>query len=128
MGFEDALNLYAFVRNNPLRYQDLDGQFAIVIPILSFALGEAVAISAPTLGAIGGAITGCALAWTVHNIDHQYDQRYLNEKKDEKDKDENEDWAPPYDGSKLGDDPSKCPGDGFEWKGRGTPSEGKGSW
>ncbi len=28
----------------------------------------------------------------------------------------------------LGDDPSECPDEGFEWKGRGTPESGKGNW
>ena len=27
-----------------------------------------------------------------------------------------------------GNDPSKCPGKGFEWRGSGDPASGKGSW
>ncbi|WP_068468633.1 RHS repeat domain-containing protein [Candidatus Protochlamydia phocaeensis] len=30
IGFEDGLNLYHYVPDNPFRYQDPDGQFAIV--------------------------------------------------------------------------------------------------
>lgn len=36
--------------------------------------------------------------------------------------------APPYDWSDLGSDPSLRPGSGFEWKGKGKPGTGKGSW
>ena len=35
---------------------------------------------------------------------------------------------PPYDGKILGEDPSKCPGEGFEWRGHGPPESGKGGW
>ena len=27
-----------------------------------------------------------------------------------------------------GNDPTKSPGDGFEWRGKGDPASGKGSW
>ena len=40
-GFQDGMNLYAYVLNNPLSYADLDGRFAI--PLLSWTLGGAVA-------------------------------------------------------------------------------------
>ncbi|MBS0649770.1 MAG: hypothetical protein JSR93_01285, partial [Verrucomicrobia bacterium] len=35
---------------------------------------------------------------------------------------------PPYQGDELGDDPTKCPGEGFEWKGKGAPGSREGSW
>ena len=35
---------------------------------------------------------------------------------------------PPYSGRDLGEDPTKSPGEGFEWKGRGDPESGKGNW
>ena len=35
---------------------------------------------------------------------------------------------PPFSGKKLGNDPSKSPGEGFEWKGKGNPKSGRGSW
>ena len=28
----------------------------------------------------------------------------------------------------MGDDPSKPPGEGFEWRGKGSPESGKGNW
>lgn len=36
--------------------------------------------------------------------------------------------SPPYSGVDLGDDATKCPGEGFEWKGKGEPGNGEGSW
>lgn len=36
--------------------------------------------------------------------------------------------APPYRGDQLGNDPSRCPDKGFEWKGKGKPGSGQGSW
>lgn len=35
---------------------------------------------------------------------------------------------PPYSGEELGGDPTKCPGEGFEWKGNGPPGSKEGSW
>ncbi|MBS0649746.1 MAG: hypothetical protein JSR93_01165 [Verrucomicrobia bacterium] len=35
---------------------------------------------------------------------------------------------PPYKGDELGDDPTKCPEEGFEWRGKGKPGSRHGSW
>ncbi|MDR3624643.1 MAG: polymorphic toxin type 37 domain-containing protein, partial [Chlamydiales bacterium] len=35
---------------------------------------------------------------------------------------------PPYNGKDLGADSSKCPGEGFEWKGKDSPGGKRGSW
>ena len=35
---------------------------------------------------------------------------------------------PRYCGEKLGDDPTKCPAEEFEWKGKGRAETGRGSW
>ena len=35
---------------------------------------------------------------------------------------------PRFDGKKLGEDPSKCPEEGFEWKGNGPPETRQGNW
>ncbi|MCB1073763.1 MAG: hypothetical protein KDK96_11790, partial [Chlamydiia bacterium] len=35
---------------------------------------------------------------------------------------------PPYNGKELGNDPTKPPAEGFEWRGRGDPQSGKGNW
>lgn len=36
--------------------------------------------------------------------------------------------VPPYNGVDLGLDGSVCPGEGFEWKGKGPPGSGRGNW
>ncbi|MBX9839323.1 MAG: hypothetical protein K2X69_13540 [Silvanigrellaceae bacterium] len=36
--------------------------------------------------------------------------------------------SPPYRGDELGNDPAKKPDEGFEWKSKGNPESGKGSW
>jgi len=35
---------------------------------------------------------------------------------------------PPYSGKELGNDPTKCPGKGFEWRGKGKPGSKEGNW
>ncbi len=35
---------------------------------------------------------------------------------------------PRFNGEELGSDASKCPGEGFEWRGKGSPESGKGNW
>ena len=59
------------------------------------------------------------LSWRSGNQDYVYFERMSKMGEEEK---------PPYDGKELGDDPTKCPGPGFEWKGTGIPESGKGSW
>ncbi len=89
-------NLYTYVLNNPFRYADPDGKFAILIPLVGLGaktLIEAIAIS------IG--------IWGIVETGKIINQENSNKKEKE----------PPYDGRDLGDDPSKCPGEGFEWKG-----------
>lgn len=130
LGFEDGLNLYAFFHNNPLRYQDHDGQVAIAIPFLIGVFGEGLTISVPTLYAIGGPIVGGALAWAVHRIDvwNDDDTRYLNEKTDENIDKNKDKTKPPYNGESLGEDPSVCPQEGFEWRGPGKPGSKQGGY
>ncbi len=62
---------------------------------------------------------------TADMIANSVDQNvYEEEKKEEKKKGK----KPPYSEEKLGDDPTKCPGEGFEWRGSGDPETGRGSW
>ncbi len=35
---------------------------------------------------------------------------------------------PPHSGKELGDDSTKCPGEGYVWKGNGPPESGCGNW
>ncbi len=51
LGFEDGLNLYAYVHNHPFYYKDPDGQFAFIV----------LFVIAPTFGALVGAAIGASL-------------------------------------------------------------------
>lgn len=132
IGFEDGLNLYTYVHNNPFRYNDLDGQFAFVIPIVIGAFGAGgITISATTAGTIVGAAIGTAVGFCSYKVVRWADSKLNNTKNDSNELNEEKDTKnekPPYCGEKLGNDPSKSPGKGFEWKGKGSPESGKGSW
>ncbi len=39
LGFQEGLNLYLYTYNNPFYYKDLDGQFAIALPIFYCTIG-----------------------------------------------------------------------------------------
>jgi len=41
LDFEDGLNLYSYVHNNPFKYRDADGCFAFVIPLITAAFSAA---------------------------------------------------------------------------------------
>ncbi len=131
-GFIDSYNLYQFNFNNPLRYTDLDGQIAIAIPLFTMAFDFTVSwITTEVL--VGSVIGGALIAYEVTTAKRDAEHRQLSayneavaeenikEKKKKREK-------PPYDGQELGSDPTKCPGEGFEWKGNGAPGTGKGSW
>jgi RHS repeat-associated protein len=129
IGFQDGLNLYRFVRNNPYCYRDPDGRYAIVVEIVIISF-EALcaAISETTIGALLGTAVGVGLA-VAYNDDIK-DAIHLNQdgENEEKTEQDGKRKKPPYCGQELGDDPTKSPGPGFEWKGRGKPGIGQGSW
>lgn len=92
LGFEDGLNLYAFVHNNPLRFKDPDGQFAFVIPLLFGTFGGGAVIGTQALSFVGYSLVTAAAAWCVHRSLTCADSR-LNQVKaedHEKSKDEQE--------------------------------------
>jgi len=76
IGFSDGLNMYAFNHNNPYYYQDLDGQFAFVIPFLigAFEAGSLTVAFSP-LSAVLGSLAGAVLGYAVYNIDSWYDNK-----------------------------------------------------
>lgn len=49
LDFDDGMNLYAFSHNNPLRYYDPDGRFAVALLIPLFTWGTELAIALPTV-------------------------------------------------------------------------------
>ena len=141
-GITDSANLYQALFNNPFRYHDPEGEFAFLIPfipILEIAL-PSLAFGLPSLTQLGMA-AGIGLAtfagYEVAKWANQWDQRHYNSIRSEvleedelktKTKDEKK-KKPPYDGEKLGDDPTQCPGEGFKWKGKSSkPGSKEGSW
>ena len=58
---------------------------------------------------------------TVMQREAVQEQEKEEKKKEEKNK-------PRFDGKELGNDPTKCPGEGFEWRGNSDPKTGKGAW
>jgi len=131
LGFKDGLNLYAYVHNNPFCYKDPDGRaafilpFPVIIPLFEAAFGAAATVTfLPAVGtAIGVAAIGYGcyqLAMYASNRIDGYENANGQEKVEEK--------KPRFDGKDLGDDPTKCPSEGFKWKGKGNPESGRGAW
>jgi len=147
-GFLDSLNLYQYAFNNPYCYYDPNGEF-VFFACIPFALlftpaavkicVDAVAIGIGCWGLYKGMQYGadaigspCTLSESsCHTLlSEAIDQRDLDEKSSKKKKDgtTNSSKKPSYDGRELGIDPTRCPGEGFEWRGRGSPNSGRGSW
>jgi RHS repeat-associated protein len=74
LGFQDGLNLYAYVHNNPFFYRDQKGQFAILFYFLigTFALGEEVIFGFMTWKMIGEAVALAAVAWAGTEANKAY--------------------------------------------------------
>ncbi|HAB98353.1 MAG TPA: hypothetical protein DCE71_00855, partial [Parachlamydiales bacterium] len=135
IGPKDHSNLYQYVFNNPYRFRDpygesvggyllglgeivlggtilLGGLTCEVITLGGFTFGLGVTTNA------GLALMGLGLATTTINAQDI--------------KATNISWkqpkSPPYDWADLGSDPTVSPDSGFEWKGKGKPGTGKGSW
>ena len=142
-GFWDSANLYQYVLNNPFRYRDPDGQFVFAIPLLILGAELVVpSLTAVAIPIIYGAITG-AVAYggykAVQALNEKHDDTASWKNKDVNGRDghseiqpnslqEGKQKNPPYSGKKLGKDPTKCPGEGFEWKGQDPPGGKRGSW
>ncbi len=140
LGFKDGLNLYAYVHNNPFCYKDPDGQLAIaimpvVIPIFEVAFGAVVTTT--LLPAIGVTLASAAVMYGCYEL-AMYANNQINQRDTdnvlEEDLEEHKSpqvkgkKRPPYCGQALGSNSTKCPGEGFEWKGKGNPESGRGAW
>ncbi|MCB1073768.1 MAG: hypothetical protein KDK96_11815 [Chlamydiia bacterium] len=93
---------------------------------------------------VAAAITTALLYWGVYegleaigdkiNQDNTYSptqdyQDYLMQSsKEEIEKDKKKTKEPPYNGKELGNDPTKPPAEGFEWKGKDPTGGRKGAW
>ena len=79
LGFEDGLNLYAYVHNNPFCYKDPDGLNAIafqlpkiIIPILEFTFG--VALSPLAVPITLGTLATAAVLYSGYQLYDYYQQ------------------------------------------------------
>ncbi len=96
-----------------------------------------VAIAYTTVAFIAQAGLAAGVVWGATELYHKFDQdrRYNNaiaeanevEGQQKPGKTDGK-KRPQYCGQELGKDPTKSPGNGFQWKGKGTPDTGKGSW
>ncbi len=64
-----------------------------------------------------------------YEIKEYYHELFANQEMEKRKKERlDHEESPPYTWDDLGNNPNKCPGKGFEWKGKGTPKSGKGNW
>jgi RHS repeat-associated protein len=113
-GEHDSSNLYQYLFNNPLKYCDPDGRFVfmIAIPVVEIVCGAAI------MDTLICTVAAAAAAYAVHEGAH-YVENWVNQQLRD---------GVPYKWDDLGWDP-ECPNiEGFEWKGRGPPSSGRGNW
>jgi RHS repeat-associated protein len=94
LGFEDGLNLYTYVRNNPFKYKDPDGRFVFAIPIITGIFGAGgITITAVEVGATLAAFAAGWASYEVYKWNRDtYNQVEIEEqeeaKKEEKEKNE----------------------------------------
>lgn len=158
-GFEEGLNLYSYVRNNPFYYSDPDGRFLFLLTVPLFTWGATAAgvviaaAESTTLAYVLGTLAVGAVGYGTHQLCQRYDISFSQQPSwyDEpvynqeqttietdppidtgvKDDNQNQQGTrkkPKFCGKELGDDPTQCPGEGFEWRGNGSPKAGEGSW
>lgn len=126
-GFIDGTNLYQYVKNNPFRYYDPDGQFLLAIP---FAL--------PVLSKLIVDVVAASVAiWGIYETNKMFNEKLAEEgitlgvpaiHTEVETEEELKKKKPPYSGKDLGDNPAACPAEGFKWKGKGHVGGREGSW
>jgi len=85
LDFEDGLNLYNYVRNNPFKYRDPDGCFAFLIPVFTIAFSAAeITFAFTTMEVIVAAALTAGTTYLVCEISDKLDNNAKlddNEKK-----------------------------------------------
>lgn len=147
LGSLDHSNLYQYVFNNPFRYYDPNGESlaGYLLGLGELVLGGTIiagglALEVVTLGGFtfglglttstGAALMGLGLATTTYHAQDIKMFPFFSENahipfstwKEATKK------PPRFNGKELGCDPAQCPGEGFEWRGKGAPESGKGNW
>src|SRR3990167_1256512 len=114
---EQSDDLYQYCFDSPLKYVDLDGRWALTLVRLGWGAGGLM--TSPLWGSYAiAAGAGAAVGYCGYKV-----YEVWQEKQDKSNKKE-----PPYNGKDLGEDASKRPTKGFEWKGKGDPKSGRGAW
>lgn len=140
IGSVDSSNLYQYVFNNPHRYRDPDGQFAMLVALPALAFGVELAV--PSLWAFGSAFLtaaattaicygGCKAVNYLNNEMAANQIDICEEQKKEKTKrrkgERNEGPAPPYSG-KDKNNPAVPPDERFKWRGKGEQGSKNGGF
>ena len=124
IGYEDGPNLYAYVHNNPLSYIDPDGRcflpIALALPLIGISFGVEITVAALTMEMLIEMAVLTTIVYTAHEVSTAINSATENELEEKK--------APPYRGDVLGEDPTKCPGEGFEWRGMILRAVKRGNW
>ena len=78
LGFEDNINLYKYVKNNPFYYTDPDGRFVFVLAVPLVAWGGAAGLTFTaaevlTLTYVGGTLAASLVGYGAHKLCQHYD-------------------------------------------------------
>ncbi len=76
---------------------------------------------------MAGNAASSSLSYLNYSTVDAFEYRLLDKKGDER-RSSDEPGSPPHRGDELGNDPTRCPGKGFEWKGNGEPGSRQGKW
>lgn len=119
-GFHDSHNLYQYLLNNPHYYVDPDGRLIQTLPFVVYFTLEFGTWAVNTALVVIG--VSCIELYSQHMdaVAEKNDAKHYFEKKEKGSREK-----APYN---PGNDPTICPGEGFEWRGTGEPGSSRGAW